>query len=59
MLAEEVALATAQCKGEMLGATEHLCSQLGSSSGEGGGRSLHLYRLSWVSRHSPAQRSSL
>lgn len=49
MLAEDVALATARCKGEMLGVTEHLCSQLGSSSGGGGGvRSLHLYRLSWA-----------
>lgn len=32
-LAEDVALATTQCKGEMLGVTEHLCSQMGSSSG--------------------------
>lgn len=58
MLAGDVALATAQCKGEMLGVTEH-SSQLGSGSGGGGGRSLHLYRLSWASRHCPAQRSSL
>lgn len=51
-LAEDVALATTQCKGEMLGVTEHLCSQLHRGSGGGGGRSLHLYRFSWALRHS-------
>lgn len=38
LLAEDVALATTQRTGEMLGVTEHLCSQLGSGSGGGGGQ---------------------
>lgn len=58
LLAEDLALATPQCKEAMLGASQLVSSSAGGGWQEGGDN-LQQYRLSCTLRHSPAQPKEL